>query len=260
MPDIPHPLSLEGCSHYRHELARHPWPHTIAPYREVVELVTGGHGWVRDGGEWREVLPGDLIWNAAGDETIGRSDFENPYRCLAIHFGVRRAKGMGIPRFSKWPDVEEINVLAVEAPRLMLEGFDRTVLRDYLFSRLLFQVRLHERAARLTKYPEPVRAVLARIERDFARPLRLEDLAREAGWSAPHLHAEFRRHLQTTPHRALLQKRLRVARERLVSSWEPVKQVAVECGFSDMAAFAHAFKAHTGQTPREYRDYHLRRG
>ena len=102
--------------------------------------------------------------------------------------------------------------------------------------------------------------MIARIESDFAKPLRLGDLAREAGWSVPHLHAEFQKHAQTTPHQMLLQKRLRVAKERLISTWEPVKNIAVECGFSDTAAFGHVFKAHTGQTPREYRGYHLRMG
>ena len=261
MNAIPHPIELEGLSHFHQEAGRHPRPYVILPYHEWVELVTGGRGWIRHGEEWREVLPGDLIWNSPGEETIGRSDFENPYRCLSVNFRVRRAKGMGMPRFSKWPDIEEINVLASESVRLLLDdSFERQVLCDYLFSRLLFQVRLFERASRASRYPAPLCAAMARIERDFAQPLRLEDLAREAGWSVPHLHAEFQKHAQITPHQMLLQKRLHAAKERLISTWEPIKNIAVECGFADMAAFGHAFKAHTGQTPREYRGYHLRQG
>ena len=261
MNPIPHPFELAHLSHFRQAPGRHPQPRTIPAFYELVELVTGGRGWIRHGQEWREVLPGDLIWNSPGDETIGRSDFENPYRCLAVHFRVRRARGMGMPRFSKWPDIEEINVLASESVHLMMDdAFDRRILCDYLFSRLLFQVRLSERALRATGYPLPLCAVLARIERDFAQPLCLDDLAREAGWSVPHLHAEFKKHVHTTPHQVLMQKRLRVAKERLISTWEPIKNIAVESGFSDMAVFGHAFKAHTGQTPSEYRGYHLRAG
>ena len=264
MPTIPQrlpPVSLEYVNHYRQTGRQHPRPFLIPPHRELVELVTGGRGWVQDGREWREVLPGDLLWHGPGDETIGRSDFENPYRCLSVRFRVRRAKGMGLPRFSKWPDIEEINVLASECSRLALDdAFDRQTLGDYLFARLLFQVRLSERALRASRYPVPLAAAVARIERDFAKPLRMTDLARAAGWSAPHLHAEFQKHLQTTPHQMLLQKRLRVAKERLISSWEPVKQIAVECGFADTAAFGHVFKAQTGQTPTAFREYHLRLG
>lgn len=259
--NIPHPVSVEHVAHYRHTGLKHPRPYLMPLFYEMVEVVTGGRGWVQDGQEWREVMPGDLLWHAPGQETIGRSDFENPYRCLSVRFRVRRAKGTGLPRFSKWPDIEEINVLASECSHLMLDDtFDRQVLRDYLFARLLFQVRLSERASRASGYPAPLAAAVARIERDFALPLRLDDLAREAGWSVPHLHAEFQKHLQVSPHQMLMQKRLRVAKERLISTWEPVKRIAVECGFADTAAFGHVFKAQTGQTPTGYREYHLRLG
>lgn len=255
------PVSLGHVIHYRHTGTKHPRPFLIPPFHELVELVTRGRGWVQVGNEWREVVPGDLLWHAPGDETIARCDFDHPYRCLAVGFRVKRAKGMGLPRFTKWPDIDEINVLASECSQLWVdETFDRQVLRDYLFSRLIFQVRLFERASRASRYPAPLSAVMARIERDFTLPLRLSDLAREAGWSIPHLHAEFQKHLQVTPHQMLMQKRLRVARERLISTWDPVKRIAAECGFADTAAFGHAFKAQTGQSPGEYREYHMRLG
>ena len=259
--NIPHPLELEYAFHYHHSGTKHPRAYCIAPFQELVEVVTCGRGWVRDGQEWREVLAGDMLWHSPGDETIGRADFENHYHCLAVGFRVRRAKGTGMPRFSSWADMAEVNVLANECSHLMLdEAFDRQVLRDYLHSRLVFQVRLSERASRASCYPAPLAAALARIERDFGLPLRLGDLARDAGWSVPHLHAEFQKHLQVSPHQMLMQKRLRVAKERLICTWDPVKRIAVECGFSDTAAFGHTFKAQTGQTPTEYREYHMRLG
>ena len=257
MDPIPNPLALENVQYHRQPTGSHPTPVTLPPYREHVELVTGGRGWVRDGGEWREVLPGDVIWQAPGDQTIGRSDFENPYRCVAVNFRVSRAKGMGIRRFSKWPDVEAINSLYSESLRLLWHDlFDQNALRDYLFARLLYQVRLYERSLREARYPAPVAAVIARIEGDFAQPLRIEDLAKESGWSVPHLHSEFQKHVQSTPHQVLIQKRLRVARERLASTSEPIKQIAADCGFPDMTAFGRVFKARTGQTPSKFRDYH----
>ena len=36
-----------------------------------------------------------------------------------------------------------------------------------------------------------IQEVMARIERDFSRPLRIEELAKDAGWSVSHLHNEF---------------------------------------------------------------------
>ena len=99
---------------------------------------------------------------------------------------------------------------------------------------------------------------IARIESDFARPLRLSDLADECGWTAMHLQAEFRKHLKIAPHQMLIQKRLRVAKERMASTAAPIKQIAVECGFANLTAFGHAFKKHTGQTPSQFRGSHRR--
>ena len=62
-----------------------------------MELVTTGRGWVRDGGDWREVTAGHLLWNDSGDETIARSDFADPYRCLAVRLRVTRGKKPAIP-------------------------------------------------------------------------------------------------------------------------------------------------------------------
>lgn len=258
MKRIRRALSLESVSHYHQQAGVQPRPNTIHTHHEYVEIVTGGRGWVQHSGKWREVQPGDIIWNSAGDETIGRSDPGNPYRCLAVRFGTREARGRGVPRFSFWPDLEALWALTKEACRLFLdEQFDREALKDYLEERFLFQIRLHERASRAERYPAPIRAVMNQIERDFARPLPIAELARTAGWSAAYLQEAFRRYVDASPHQWLLRQRLRAAKERLVSSSDPLKQIAGDCGFADAASLAHTFKAHNGQTPSAYREHYL---
>lgn len=209
---------------------------------------------MRDGEEWREVTAGDLIWLAPGDPVATRSDPENLHRCLSVEFKVSRPEGMGIRRFSKWTDTEEVERLTIETTRMFWnEKFDRNALRDYLYFRLLYQVRAYELALREPQYPGPVGEVMARIGRDFSRPLRIEELAKEAGWSVSHLHSEFQKHTRSTPHQMLIQKRIHVAKERLLCTSASIKEIAVHCGFFDVAAFAHTFKNHTGQTPGAFR-------
>lgn len=258
MDPIPHPLTLDNVQYHIQRPGTQPVPITVRPYREQVELVTGGRGWVRDGRLWREVTPGDVIWHAPGDQTIGRSDPDHPYSCVAVIFGVSRARGMGIRRFSKWPDPGAISALYREAAALLWnELFDQNALRDYLYARLLHRVRLYERSLKEARYPAPVAVVIARIERDFARPLRIGDLARESGWSVPHLHAEFQKHVQSTPHQFLIQQRVKMAREQLASTAAPISQVAADCGFGDLTSFGRVFKIHTGQTPSQFRRHHF---
>lgn len=251
--------TLEDLSHYHQRDGAHPTPTKIPPYYERVELMTGGRGWIWDAGAWREVLPGQLIWNKPGDLTIGRSDFADPYRCLAVTFVSKQRAGLGLPRFSQVANLEEVVNFTAEAVKLFHDdAFDRAVLRDYLLGRLLFWVELHQVQSKRTEFPSPIQASLAWIEKNFAQPCRIGELARLAGWSVAHFHEVFRRHLGTTPHQVLARHRLRAARERLVSTSQPVKRIATECGFADASALIHAFKAEVGLTPNAYRKRYMR--
>jgi AraC-like DNA-binding protein len=252
---------LEWVSHYRQEEGRHPQPIMVSAPLCRVELLTGGRGWVEDGGQWREVLPGDLIWNWPGDSTIGRSDFQNPYRCLAVTLVGRRSLPREVPRFSRWPDLEAVQAFTREAVELFHEEtFDRLALLEHVVGNLLFRVRHDGHTGERKKLPLQIQAVLDRIESDPASPCRVEELAAVAECSVAHLHESFRRQLQVTPHQMVLRVRLRTACKTLASTNHPMKQIAVECGFADAAAFGNAFKAGMGLTPGAYRERSRGRG
>lgn len=256
---VPSPVEIVNVSHYRQKPGLQPVPRRILPRLECVELLTQGRGWVRDGEKWRELLPGDLVWNSPGDETIGQSDPSRPYGCLAVVFRVNEKNGRGIRRFSIWPDQQEVRRLTEQSVRAFLDPFfDRGTLLNYLHGTLLFRVRCYEALRKLERYPEGVRMVLDRIERDYGEALSIEELARSAGWSKPHLHAVFREHVGTTPHQSLMERRLRAAKEKLVARTDSVKEIAATCGFSDAPAFVHAFKKSTGVTPVVFRSHYLR--
>lgn len=253
--------SLERVFLFQAPRPFNPRPSRMAPGEERVELLTAGRGWIEHQGGWREVRAGDLVWNAPGDCTIGRSDPEAPYACLAATFRVRPLRGSGLPRFSHWPDPDEVGALARQVLRLFAdETFDRRILGDYLYQRLRFQVELSQRRVRRQELAAPVRRVLELMERDYARSWTVPELARHAGWSAAHLHEAFRRSMGTPPHQWLLRRRLRAARERLLSGNDAVKSIAVDCGFADSAALAHAFQKHFGLSPQGYRLRQLRGG
>jgi AraC-like DNA-binding protein len=247
-------VELHGIGQYRH-----PIPIRIPPFYERVELVTNGRGWIMHEGGWREVLPGDLVWNRPGDDTIGRGDLGHPYGCLWVDVVSRKQHGLGLPRFSRWRDLEAVRAFAEECARLFQdENFDRATLRDYAVGQLVLRVRLHAAEFEREEWPQALQAAIARLERDFAQPCRIGDLAVVSGWSVAHLHEMFRKHLGITPHRMLVQLRLRAAKARLAATNEAMKQIAFECGFSDPAAFANVFKTNTGMTPGEYRSRRLR--
>jgi len=220
--------------------------------------VTAGRGWVWDEKDWKEVLPGHLLWNNPGDFTIGRSDFENPYQCLAGNLITRQTNGIPLPRISFVPNLEEVTQFTREVVDLFEEdSFDRLILRDYVVGRIHYWIQRHRHDARHDQTPLPVQAALHWIHQNYAQPCPIHEIARHAGWSAAHLHEAFKKHLGITPHHAVMNRRLRAAKERLVSTTLSVKQVAAECGFSDTSALTHTFRAIVGLTPKGYRQRYM---
>ena len=103
-----HVRGLRGIGLYQQPPGRHPTPHRQAPGNEKIELVTGGRGWIEQDGRWIEVRAGDIAWQAVGDLTIARSDFTDPYRCLAISVAVDPTSTRPVSRLTHWGDAAEV--------------------------------------------------------------------------------------------------------------------------------------------------------
>ena len=87
----------------------------------------------------------------------------------------------------------------------------------------------------------------------LSEPLREGELARRIGWSVSHLNKIFTREIGRTPTAFWNERRLNVARSKLVSETESIKAIAYELGFSTPENFSHWFRIHTGHAPRDYR-------
>ncbi len=249
-----HVHELVNASHYHQPPGRDPIPRILDAGRESIELVTGGRGWVLHERGWVEVTPGTMVWQARGDQTIGRSDWSDPYRCLAVNVVVDPDSVRRVPRLTRWADLEEVRWFTREAVRwAMDDAIDRGSVLAWIYGRLLFQASLSVRQQQASALPTPLRDAQDTIDTRYAEPLRLAELARRVGWSPAHLHAVFRAQLGTSPHQYLIQRRLRAARELLATTRNPVGDIAIACGFADAAAFCRTFKQAMRVTPAEYR-------
>ncbi len=98
-----------------------------------------------------------------------------------------------------------------------------------------------------------LKKALTFIRENYDRPITVEDIARVAELSTKYFCTFFKSMTQKTPIAYLTDYRIERAARQLLHSDTPMLQVAYDCGFNDLSYFIKTFKAHTGVTPKVYR-------
>ncbi len=101
-----------------------------------------------------------------------------------------------------------------------------------------------------------LRKVIDFIERNIDTDLGLEDLANLAGFSEFHFSRMFKKSTGVTPHRYVTERRIACAKELLLRTQLPIKDISNQLGFGDQAHLSTAFKRVTGTTPKRFREQH----
>ena len=139
--------------------------------------------------------------------------------------------------------------------------FQSSTLESYLKVRRAYYGWLTALAHALTEQGVNMRQVTPTDER-VADAVRLLDdwplhqpftetaAAAAVGLSRPHFSRMFTAQLGLTAKAYYDQRRLRVARERLIAEDTPIKAIAYQLGFHDPAHFSHWFRKRTGSSPR----------
>jgi AraC-like DNA-binding protein len=99
-------------------------------------------------------------------------------------------------------------------------------------------------------------AVEASLQNDLKRDWSMSDLASIHHVSREHLTRVFTRRFGVSPHRYLVELRIREACRRLRSSNEPVKRIVLDLGFKSHANFIRVFRQYTHSSPTAYRAGH----
>ncbi len=97
-----------------------------------------------------------------------------------------------------------------------------------------------------------VARVVERLQRDYAEPLQIGALAREAGLSIAQLERHVTQLYRVTPRQLLARARLDAALALLAGD-ASIAGIAHACGYTDHSAFARQFRRSTGVSPRDWR-------
>jgi AraC-like DNA-binding protein len=101
--------------------------------------------------------------------------------------------------------------------------------------------------------PAALSAALAYIDDHLGRPLRVPDLAARAGLSPFQFDQRLRTLFGLSAGQYLSRLRIGRACDRLRHTDAPLSELALECGYTDQAAFTRQFHKSVGLTPGAYR-------
>src|SRR5712664_3784467 len=91
------------------------------------------------------------------------------------------------------------------------------------------------------------------IDRAYAGPLDIEELARLASVSEAHFIRTFRATFGETPHRYLQRRRVERAMFKLRETDRSVTDICLDVGFSSLGTFSRIFRDIVGEAPSDYR-------
>ncbi len=91
------------------------------------------------------------------------------------------------------------------------------------------------------------------MEQSLETPMKLAEIADLVGLSARQMQRLFFAELGKSPEHFYVDMRLRLANELLEHTTDPVRHIALQCGFGDPSHFARAFQASFGCRPTDVR-------
>jgi len=177
---------------------------------------------------------------------------------LAPEIDIAGGGGAALARLLSFAADEAERPVNVLGTPLVALDLAEAVLRQMLFGLSHNHVaRLHE----LSRPAEPryLRQAEEFLDANVNRPVSSVELAKQVGVGVRALQLAFRRYRNSTPQRFVRERRLELARRRLVAGVGPtVTDVALASGFEHLGRFSVEYRARFGESPSETRRRHTR--
>ena len=253
------PLRLTRVGTYISPLGGSRKPALVERNEVLFEIIQEGSVY---GFEETPILHGEgsVFCHPGVQVSVSDSPPESYYSCLVVWFECERKDfQLDWPRCFQWKERKSMHAFAEE----LLQAFhyaamDRDVIGNLLLSRLSFELERSRSLARTQAVLPQLSLATDFINRNYAKPLSLDDVAKAADVSVSHLHMLFRAHLGESPHQYLIQKRMRIAGHSLATGNQSIKVVAAEVGYPNAENFCRAFRKFFGRSASEYRQAYFR--
>ena len=245
-----HYIRLDSCNFY--SAPRTPIrPVMVKPACEYVEIITDGVVYFGEGDNKREYRRGAIFWHQSGEETVYRTSVDAPYRCLVCRFETDGGE-RPVSRIGNWGNAPALDAFTEDMLFLAASGSlqDEAALW-YCLGTLMRQMN----SFNTRQLPSALQRACRLLESDPTANPDINLIAARANLSPSRLFALFNEYLHTSPHQYLLERKITLAKELLITRpGMPIKYVAESCGFNTLEIFYRRFRQRTGMTPADYRN------
>lgn len=239
----------------------------VAVNKPLIALLLQGRKRVSSGADSHEYGPGEALVISADVPTVSeitKASPAAPYYALILELdpvilrdlmiGTSRAKSTASPVRIE-PVDEHVADAALRLVRLLDDPEALTVLGGGLLREIhywLLKGRHGDTIRRLglvDSHAERVGRAVALLRRDFAKTIRVEQLAQEAGMSEPAFHLHFRKITTLSPLQFQKQLRLIEARRLMLADGTRISQAAHEVGYQSISQFTRDYGRLFGAPP-----------
>lgn len=228
-----------------------------------IGTVLGGCSRYHNGPTRELVGAGTLVLMNPGDVHACNPQGEDAWRYRMLHVDagwLARLQGRAAADFqplavqlsqdeSLYRGLEALHACLVDPASTTLQRQSRALL---YFETVLARLGRMPAKPALVREDRRLRRVAEFLDAHCGEGVSLEQLSQVAQLSATQLIRSFRRRYGLTPHAYLIDRRIRLARQRLRQG-EALAEVALATGFADQAHLQRTFKRLVAATPGQYR-------
>lgn len=220
---------------------------------DMFEFVVSGKGYIDHRGKKYAVTAGDTLHFRQGATYIQYADPDEPYEKIWLNVSGDLVRAL----LTNYRFTEEIDIVPANTHAVFLdmhqavmgdEGIERISL---LLHKLILQMYRHSAA----RPPQNTLAQKIRhyLDEHVMEEIRLEEVAARFFISKIQLIRVFKRAYNTTPYAYILNAKLQLAQNLLLTTDVPIKEIAAQLNFTDGHYFTNSFKRQVGIPPGEFR-------
>ncbi len=229
--------------------------------QELFENVPDIYFWIKDN-HGRFVMANQAVIELCGctreSEFVGKTDFDIFPKEVADHFlqddeKVKNEKHKIINRVElipqetggmDWYTTNKVPVFGKNGEVIGVAGISRSMQKENSVLRPYMEMS----------------NIIDYITSNYQEQIDIKELAKMAALSVSQFERKFKKIYQLSPLKFIIRVRVKAACKDLVTTQEPISNIALKNGFYDQSYFSRQITEHMGMSPREYRKKFYRGG